>query len=183
LGSERAGESFPSRAVGFGGFCAVHGWAAWGGLGAFGAMPGAAHSQHHRPPIQHTTPSTVYPVAQLQHQHYSVGLRHSICWSRCRCRCSPATPIARNAPMPAAIHQPGSYHPAARHGHTLAGLAAGVGRTWLSIRASSRVLLPPDATALPQRCFGQGDWPTCVTPLSTTLHRTSLVSRCRYSMY
>jgi hypothetical protein len=111
LGSERAGESFPSRAVGFGGFCAVHGWAAWGGLGAFGAMPGAAHSQHHRPPIQHTTPSTVYPVAQLQHQHYSVGLRHSICWSRCRCRCSPATPIARDAPMPAAIHQPGSHHP------------------------------------------------------------------------
>jgi hypothetical protein len=145
-----------------------------GGLGAFGgSAPSAADSAHHtlhRLPCRPITTPT--PLGGAAAFHLLVSLSLSL---------SPSLSLLPGYPDRQERPHAGSHPP--RQGRTLAGLAASVGRTWLSIRASSRVLLPPDATALPQRCFGQGDWPTCVTPLSTTLHRTSLVSRCRYSTY
>jgi hypothetical protein len=160
---------------GLGGLGRLWGYAWRCSLSAPSAADSAHHTLHRLPCRPITTPTLLGGAAAF---HLLVSLSLSLL---------PGYPDRQGRPHAGShppARQPSSLtHPTARHGHTLAGLAASVGRTWLSIRASSRVLLPPDATALPQRCFGQGDWPTCVTPLSTTFHRTSLVSRCRYSMY
>jgi hypothetical protein len=167
---------FPSRAVGFGGFCAMHGrpgeggFGGLGGLGAFEGLcarcpptpmalrravrslsaPSAADSAHHLLyPLPCRPITTPTPLGGAAAFHLLVWLSLSLV---------PGYPDLQERPHagshPSARHPSSLTHPTARHGHTLAGLAASVGRTWLSIRTSSRVLLPPDATALPQRCFG-----------------------------
>jgi hypothetical protein len=77
LGSERAGECFPSRAVGFGGFCAVHGWAAWGGglaaLVAWAPLGGYA-SIGRRFSTPHPPPSTLSPNYNTNTTRWGCGI-------------------------------------------------------------------------------------------------------------